>query len=194
MKSRPFLLFLGVVGLVAIGSLLFTMSQPGLPAAISFGIGEPDVETKPARYPALLAEWSARGLVAHFPKAIPQEATNVRFSSFPGFMQGGAWLQIRFNLLPHQVAAIFTDAAKRAKTFYDGGDIFELVNEKEGGLAGTSFHTSGTDEVSFPDDYRVFIFSARDAGSPSANWNHGDSTGIVVSQKRNEVVYFAESW
>lgn len=194
MPQKYLVLSLGLVALIVVGAILLTISEPSLPAAISSGIGEPEVETDPAKYPVLLADWSSRNLVAHFPKSFPAEATNVRLSSFPGFMQGGAWLQIRFNLPPAQVAAIFADASAQAKAFYDGGDKLSLVNDKEGGLPGTSFLTADAGQKSFPDDYRIFVFSVRDGGGNSFSWNHGDSTGVVVSTKRNEVIYFAESW
>jgi hypothetical protein len=49
--------------------------------------GPPDVETRPKQYSSLLAEWQqrGRGLVDHFPKAIPPEATSPKLSAFPGF-------------------------------------------------------------------------------------------------------------
>ena len=93
------------------------------------------------------------------------------------------------------VAGIFEDATKQAKAFYDGGDFFKLVNEQKDGLPGTSFHTANNKGRDFPPDYRIFIFHAR-AYRPGEDfqWNHGDSRGVVISRKRNEVIYFAEDW
>jgi hypothetical protein len=159
-------------------------------------------ETKVEKYPALVAEWSKNNLSAHFPRAIPAEARKVRLSAHPGYLQGGGWFQVRFVLPAARVKAIYDDATARAKAFYDGGDQFTLVDALdgklegvEGALAGTSFYTDDADEKLFPDDYRIFVFYARD-GMPGGGfrWNHGESTGVVVSLKRNEVIYYLEDW
>jgi len=161
--------------------------------------GIPEMETHVAKYPALLAEWSKTRLVTHFPPSIPAQASHVRVAAFPGFLQGGGFLQIRYQLPPAEVTALFAEAARKAKAFYDGGDLFSLVNDHldphpggdNSGLAGTSFHTSGSNNEKFPADYRIFVFAAEDHGGM---WNHGTSKGMVVSTKRHEVIYFAESW
>jgi hypothetical protein len=153
---------------------------------------EPRIETNPKKYRSLLAEWAARGpLVSHFPNPLPPAASNVKLSAFPGLFQGGAWLQVRLTLPPADVAKAFDSASKSAKDFYDGGGFFESTNAKKGGLPGTAFHTSGIQGADFPADYRIFVFAAEDHGN---QWNHGNSRGIVVSKKRNEIIYFAESW
>lgn len=162
----------------------------------------PPIERDVQKYSALVKEWSKSGLSAHFPEAIPADATKVRLSAFPGFLQGGGWLQARMGLPVARVKAIYDDATARAKAFYDGGDQLTLVNEsgkvegqESGALAGTSFYTDDVDEKPFPDDYRIFVFHARD-GMPGGGfpWNHGESTGVVVSLKRNEVIYYLEDW
>ena len=148
----------------------------------------------PKKYSSLLTEWRSRGLVKHFPDPLPSSATNIKLSSFPGVMQAGAWLQVRFNLPPDEVGRIFDEASRVAKDYYDGGDIYESVNSEKHGLAGTSFHTYDPDDGKssiFPEDYRVFVFAASDDGG---SWNHGQSSGVVVSKQRNEVIYFAEDW
>ena len=119
----------------------------------------------------------------------------MKVSAFPGFLQGGGWFQLRLTLPPSDIAALFEDASKQAKAFYDGGDRLKLVNAKKDGLPGTSFHTSGTKERSFPADYRVFVYHARPyRPGTDFQWNHGDSRGVVISRTRNEIIYFAESW
>jgi hypothetical protein len=149
------------------------------------------VETDPQEYDALIGKWTSSGLVSHFPKPLPATATKTELSAYPGFLQGGAWFQVRLTLPPVDVEAIYEAASKLAKDFYDGGDIFSAVNSKEHGLAGTSFHTTDlAHNVEFPPDYRIFVFGAQNRG----NWNHGESYGVVVSKKRNEVIYFAEDW
>jgi len=160
--------------------------------SISCSIG-PRTETNPKKYPALITEWTPTGLISHFPNPLPPTASNIKLSAFPGFLQGGAWFQVRLILPADEVSKIYDGATKVAKDFYDGGDFFKSTDSKDGGLPGTSFHTSDHGhQIEFPADYRVFVFAAQ--SSSGSSWNHGRSHGIVISKKRNEVVYYAENW
>lgn len=168
----------------------------GLLIIASFGgISWPPVETSPKRYPKLLKKWQEMGLADHFPQTIPPEADSLKLSAFPGFLQGGAWLQIRMALPPSVVERVFGDASRQAKAFYDGGNSTTLVNRETDGLWGTSFYTSGLESSVFPEDYRIFVFDARPHQPGEVHpWNHGTSRGVVISKKRNEVIYYADSW
>ena len=152
----------------------------------------PSTETRLEKYPSVLAEWTHTGLVTYFPNPLPPSATNVKLSAVPS-NEHGAWFQIRLTLPAAEVSKIYDAASKRAKDFYDGGDVFKSVNAKDGGLPGTYFHTSDTPkDPDFPADYRIFVF---DAKRPGGNvWEHGQWYGVVVSKQRNEVLYFAEDW
>lgn len=143
-------------------------------------------------YHALLDDWSETGLVKHFPKSIPNDAKNCRIAASPRILQGGAYLQVHFQLPPERIKNIYDSAMQKAKQFHDGGSAYTLVNDRNDGLASTLYHTSNTGYYHFPDDYRVFIFEAMPY-KPS-NWNHGTSRGVVVSLKRNKVIYYAEAW
>lgn len=152
----------------------------------------PSTETDPAKYSSLLTRWKQTGLVAHFPDPLPAASTNTKLSAFPGFLQGGAWFQIRFTLPPEEVAKIHDLATDTAKDVYDGGDFSGSFTAKKGGLAGTNFYTADTQRMDFPEDYRIFVFAATSTGGDT--WNHGRSHGVVVSKQRNEVIYYAERW
>ena len=155
--------------------------------------GPLSTQTDPKKYSSLLTKWTPTGIVAHFPNPLPPAATNVKLSSFPGFLQGGAWFQVRLTLPAAEVSNAYDAAAKAAKDFYDGGSFFTSTNAKNGGLPGTSFHTSDTEQqTDFPADYRIFVFAAQSSGGNT--WNHGQSHGVVVSKQRNEVIYYAENW
>lgn len=160
--------------------------------AIAGCFGPPSTETRPEKYRLLLTQWTPTGLVSHFPNSTPTNATSVRLSAFPGFLQGGAWFQFRLTLPPGEVAKAYESASTNAKDFYDGGGFFKSVNAKKGGLPGTSFHTSGNKEGEFPSDYRIFVFAARSGGGNT--WQAGESYGVVISKERNEVIYYAEKW
>jgi hypothetical protein len=121
---------------------------------------EPKTETSPAKYSLLITNWTPTGLVAHFPNPLPPTASNVKLSAFPGFLQGGAWFQVRLTLPAAEVSKLYDDATKAAKDFYDGGTSYTSVNSKTNGLPGTSFHTSDNKQGDFPADYRIFVFAA----------------------------------
>jgi hypothetical protein len=148
----------------------------------------------PDRYSSLINDWTPTGLVTHFPKSLPATASNVKISSFPGLLQGGAWFQVRMTLPAAEALKVYDDASKTAKDFYDGGTSYTSVNSKTNGLPGTSFHTADNEkQIAFPEDYRIFMFGVKDAGG-TPPWQSGKCYGVVVSKKRNEVVYFAENW
>lgn len=162
-------------------------------AFVGCSLGQPVVETSPKKYAALMTDWTPTGLVSHFPNPLPSTASKLKLSAFPGYMQSGAWFQIRLTLPVDDVSQVYDDAVKTAKDFYDGGDFYKSTNSKKGGLPGTTFHTSDNDKPSdFPEDYRVFVFAAQSSGGDG--WNHGKSHGVVISKQRNEVIYFAENW
>jgi hypothetical protein len=148
------------------------------------------------RYGRDLKEWKKTGLVEHFPQDLPASAKNVRFSSFPGFLQGGGWIQLRLELPTPEIRRIYEDATNSAKQYHDGGNSVTLVNRQNDGLCSTDFHTSGTTDGDFPEDYRVFVFDAvaYHTNGVHLGWNHGRSRGVAVSTQRNDVVYWAERW
>ena len=147
------------------------------------------------QYEEMLSEWRPSGLVGHFPSSVPGAATNVVFSSFPGFLQGGAHIQLRMVLPEAEVHRLYEHATKTANQHQDGGNSVTLVNQRDDGLWSTNPHTLGDEVFVFPVDYRIFIFDAVPApGAAGHGWNHGESKGMVVSLQRNEVLYFAENW
>jgi hypothetical protein len=147
------------------------------------------------KYPEPLAAWD-RGLVGHFPTAIPADASLKKFSHFPAFLQGGAHIQLRLRLPPEHIRQLYTRfATQRTKSFF-GGDINRHMNEKEG-MPTTFFSTGDTDDHSFPTDYEVMIFDSvlpESERPPGFGWNHGRSHGVAISTNRNEIIYWAESW
>ncbi|MFP4380547.1 MAG: hypothetical protein ACLFUS_08600 [Candidatus Sumerlaeia bacterium] len=151
--------------------------------------------TDPKKYEKVLEEkWSpGDNLVDHFPRPIPPEARNTKFSYLPGFLQGGTHIQLRIELPKSRIREIYQEASENAKQSHIGGDAFSLVNSGTDGLASTHFYTSESHE--FPDDYRIFIYDAKPYKQEGEHiWNHGYSKGVAVSKERNEVIYWAESW
>jgi hypothetical protein len=165
-------------------------------ALLAFGVigcsVEPRIETRPEKYSTLITQWTPTGLVTHFPNPLPATASNIKLSAFPGFLQGGAWFQVRLTLPAAEVSKIYDDATKITKDFYDGGGAFKSVNSKRDGLPGTDFHTSDNQhQLEFPDDYRIFVFAAKRPGGNT--WEIRQCYGVVISKQRNEVIYYAEN-
>ncbi len=167
----------------------------GLQLSLSGCFNLLDFENDIDEYEHVLSEWKQTGLINHFPQKIPEHSNIVKFSSFPGFLQGGGWVQLRLELHSNEIEQAYAGAMKRSRQYHDGGGLYTMVNRQKDGLASSNFHTSGTNDREFPKDYRVFIFEAKPYKTGSAfDWNHGKSMGIAVSKNRNEVVYWAENW
>jgi hypothetical protein len=147
------------------------------------------------KYAELRTAWDQE-FVAHFPPEIPGDASLKKFSHFPGFLQGGAHIQLRLRLPPERIRKLYNEfVAQRTKSFF-GGDGNRHMNEKEG-MPTTSFQTGDTDGGSFPNDYEIMIFDRVLPDSerpPGFYWNHGRSHGVAISTNRNEIIYWAESW
>jgi hypothetical protein len=146
------------------------------------------------QYPTVLATWQGSGLVGHFPAQIPAEATNVRFSAFPGFLQGGAHIQLRMQLPADAIQPIEAELEQATPHAYAGGGFFDHYNrDKDNNLPTTAFHTADSpgSKYAFPEHYTLYVLQA---SGRSGSWNHGETSGTAVSTTASEVIYWAESW
>jgi hypothetical protein len=134
-------------------------------------------------------------LVQHFPRPIPSNAKDVRFSFLPAFLQGGVRVQLRYSASPAVISDLYERYSGQKTKSFLGGDANIHMNAKEG-MPTTFFYTSGSADRRFPDDYEIMIFDrvAKENRPPDFCWNHGKSHGVAISKKRNEIVYWAESW
>ncbi len=153
--------------------------------------------TDAGEYASVLDEyWSSNSdLVSHFPRPIPSEARDVRFSFQPGFLQGGTHVQLRFSVPEQEISDLYEHfAAIRTKSFH-GGDWGEHANAKDG-MPTTWFHTGDSQDRSFPADYEVMILDPllTEQERATGSWNHGRSHGVAISRERGEIVYWAEDW
>lgn len=152
--------------------------------------------TDAGQYESVLRDyWKNGELVSHFPRPVPNDATNVRFSFAPRFMQGGSHIQLRMTLPRERVAEHYSAFARRKTASYLGGDMGVHMNLADG-MPTTSFYTGGAGVHAFPGDYEVMIFDPlmKKEDSPGGYWNHGRSHGVAISLMRNEIVYWAEEW
>lgn len=140
--------------------------------------------TKVSDYPRLLKDWSQTGLVDHFPRTIPTQATNVSMAELPGFMQGSGYLQLRMKLPPQEVEAIAArtkvaavrSCPSQCSRFIEDPEFWSIPDL----AAGTKL------ERGFPPDFVVYALET------DGDWNHPTGKGIAVSVARSEVVYWAE--
>jgi hypothetical protein len=161
----------------------------GLLISAGCSLGPPEVVTDITRYGSLRGSWS--GLADHFPREVPESTTLARLSYFPGFMQGGAWLQLRLTLPAGEVASIESEYAPRAiRTYERGGDANRHANQPDG-VPTTFYRTGAEDSSAFPTSFTVYVLKADDHGG---HWNHGESAGLAISREANEVVYWADHW
>ncbi|MCL2649358.1 MAG: hypothetical protein FWD61_20585 [Phycisphaerales bacterium] len=149
----------------------------------------PDDTTDVSAYPSTLKEWSATGLVSHFPPHIPPHAKNIKFSARPKILQGGAHIQIRMQLSDDEIGVIEAQLKEAAIYAYDGNNHHMDSNMIS---PPPTFQTLNDPETAFasPARYKLYVLSAKDKGA----WNHGETSGAAVSTTNHEVIYWAESW
>lgn len=141
--------------------------------------------TKVSDYPRLLEDWSPTGLVDHFPKEIPGNATNVSMSELPGFMQGAGHLQLRMKLPPQEIEVIAA-RAKAAAVRSCPSQCGRYIEDPEFWSVPDLAAGTSKPERRFPPDFVVYALET------NGDWNHPSGKGIAVSVSRSEVVYWAE--
>lgn len=150
--------------------------------------------TDVSRYDDLLRKWDP-SLVAHFPRRIPINAAKQSLSFFPGFLQGGAHLQLRVELPPADVAREERRVSRLAIHVHQGGKRAapDSYDDAKQDIPLPPFHTGdGKPGAGFSADYTLYFLLAHPG--ESAPWNHGRTTGVAVSRRSSELVYWAESW
>lgn len=154
----------------------------------------PDVVQDVNKYASCLKS-PRQELTAHFPRDPQIKDGDPVFSYYPGFLQGGAHLQLRVRLVPAEVAKLTKETASKTKHIYQGGSIFSHHNQNQkNNLPTASFHTarSGEDGYEFPSHFKLYVLGAKEGSDGS--WNHGSTFGIAMSEETNEAIYWAEDW
>lgn len=154
------------------------------------------IETRVVEYQDQYSDWQATGLVSHFPAQVPANASDVRFSTTPGFLQGGGHFQLHMVLPAGEVQALTQQWTAKATYIYPGGGgFFTQVNDSDG-VATATYHTAPSPQTGdFPPDFTLYVLRSTDSASgPNPSWNHGQSCGVAINPVTNEVVYWAENW
>lgn len=155
----------------------------------------PSRTTDVTLYTNILSQWQHSGLVNQFPPTIPTHASNVRLSFFPGYLQGGAHFQVRMTLPASDIAGIASQMKQSTSHQYQGGSRYHHYNkDPTNNLPTATFHTfdNPPQPYAFPDHYTLDVLHAQKRGGGS--WNHGETSGVAVSELTNEVIYWAELW
>jgi len=182
------------VRLLAIPACIFTLFVWAMfSLAVESFMEATTTVTDVGRYEEILAPCDDSTLLAHFPRPIPPDAEDVKFSFFPGFLQGGAHFQLRYRTSTETIDNLHERFSEMATQSFIIGDEEGRAN-LDVRMPSTVFYTSGTDDHDFPDDYEMMIFDQLPAEGTNPSWNHGQSHGVAISQQRNEIVYWAEWW
>ena len=66
----------------------------------------------------------------------------------------------------------------------------------DNGVATTIYYTSDTNSKVFSDDFEIIVLNVESCDTEICGfkWNHGRSSGVVISREKNIIVYWAESW
>lgn len=122
-------------------------------------------------------------LVEHFPKVIPAGAQS-RFYYRPGFLQGGTIIHLLLKDSAISTKAALEQYESKALERYRGCPRKEPSAE----LMPRVQRFDAKEDAAC--DFVLFVLHA----SPPEEWNHRYESGIAISEKRNEVLYWVEVW
>jgi hypothetical protein len=116
-----------------------------------------------------------------FPESIPKSATHVEVVCFPGILQAGPRLEIRY-WLPKADAKSLVESIPESQTL--GNTQCEWAKSI---LADEWIRPGGARRLEeLHDPWRVFVFHT------SGSWNHPHIGGVAIDTESGEVIYFAE--
>lgn len=121
----------------------------------------------------------------HFPRNIPSNARESKFFYQPAVMQGAMRLQLRLVLSPEEIEKIRSDLRNQ---FVSHGFGNRRPNDSEDMMPRwLPAAKSDNNELA---DYEIFIIKR----TSEEEWNHPKLSGIAISRKFNEVLYWYEDW
>jgi len=122
-------------------------------------------------------------LVEHFPKVTPA-VTQSRFYYRPGFLQGGTIIHLLLKSGAAGTRSALEKYEAKALERYRGCSRKEPSAE----LMPRIQRSDAKEDAAC--DFVMLVLRA----SPTEEWNHRYESGIAISEKRNEVLYWVEVW
>ncbi len=154
------------------------------------------IRTDIERYDEYLAAWSSH-LVNHFPTGIKETGNADAVSYFPGYLQGGAHLQLRIRVPVERARAERSEYSERAMHVVgsESPDIEEAESKTGDAIPMPPYYLApqGVQET-FPDNYTIYYVFAQPGTTEGFPWNHGQMAGVAISEAPPELVYWAERW
>lgn len=145
--------------------------------------------------------WHRKDLVEHFPETIPSRARAPRFYYRAGFLQGGSSIELRLQMPAEFVEEVYSTYTLQAKSIFNGAEKLPSGANNPNILPKWRFFTFPPDQNEttsvpplLPQDFEILLLSSHPYKSNPTDWNHGESSGISISKKRREIIYWAEDW
>ena len=145
--------------------------------------------------------WLREDLIEHFPETIPATAQNPVLHYNGGFLQGAAVIELRMQMPAESIEKMYSTYMRQAKAIYTGAEQLSRDADDLNRLPKWKFYTwppqrYETQEavLLLPQDFEIILLSSNPSQSNPTDWNHGESAGISISKKRNEIIYWAEDW
>ena len=140
--------------------------------------------------------WLRPDLIGHFPDRVPLDAQEKRFYYRAGFLQGGSSIELKIRMPEEFVREVRATYISQAKSVFNGAENLKRGSDGPDVPPKWNFFTFSSDRNEttvesqhLPQDFEILLLSPY----PS-NLNHGETSGIGISQKRGEIIYWAEDW
>lgn len=153
------------------------------------------VKTDLSLYPEILSSWNNKAQIEHFPKQVPENATEIHLMYSPPFLQKGVNFQLRYKLPPSEIKRLHLQYSKIAEQEYEGhtGGTEEFMSKSY--LPLPPFHINDDPEGSIlPKDYVIIVLGAKPQGEEDFQWNHGYTYGVAINETKSEILYWVEDW
>ncbi|MDH4201874.1 MAG: hypothetical protein OEV87_03185 [Phycisphaerae bacterium] len=132
------------------------------------------------QYSKIIEEWKSFSpeIVSHFPKEIPPEATNVDFYYFPGFLQSGSRIELRFQAEKVEIDAYYENFKEFTTKSWHGDTWVHRRPRGEG----------DSEIIELSKDFEIMQFDENPDDLPE----HSKEHGVAISKEKNEIIFWAE--
>lgn len=146
------------------------------------------ITTDPNKYERVLklTHYPQNEITKHFPESIPEIAEDVKFSYNPQFLQGGENFTLGFKADVSYVKDMIQEYQSSCQFIGNAAEDLEAY--------GFFSHPTNRyfEDSNIPASFDVYVIDSK-PDHPD-DFNHGMKYGFLVSQSRDEIVYFADSW